>query len=101
MDAGALTWNRRGEAREGAIDILIAQSLPDRQAFTIKETTVNLNADPERYAQLMKEGFTLTNRVALRSDAYRLHVVVSDVPTQAAGSLIIPAERVRAAIQPK
>lgn len=101
VDAGALTWDQRGDTREGVIDILIAQSLPDGRVFTIKEGTINLSADAERYALMLKEGFTLTASVALHPDAYRLHVVVSDGPTAATGSLIIPADRVRSATQAK
>jgi VWFA-related protein len=101
VEASALTWERRDVMREGAMDILVAQSVPDGTIYKIKETTVNLNADPDRFAQMMNEGFTLTVKVALRSDAYRLHVVVGDVATLATGSLIIPADQIRAAIQPK
>ena len=101
VDPASLTWVQKDAMREGAIDVLIAQSAPDGQTYKIKETMVSLSADAERYTQMAKEGFTLTIKVALRSDAYRLHVVVGDVATLATGSLIIPADRIRAAIQPE
>ncbi len=56
---------------------------------------MNVNAGADRFAQMIKEGFTLTVKVALRADAYRLHVVVGDVTTQAIVSLMIPADQVR------
>jgi VWFA-related protein len=88
----SLTWIQKGDIREGAVDIVIAQSEPDGKYYKIKETTANLTADPERYQQMLTDGFTLSSRVNLRPAAYRIHVVVSDVPSQAIGSLIIPVQ---------
>ena len=90
LDAQSLTWNQKQNIREGAIDIVIAQSTPDGKYYKTKETTVNLNANAEQYKQMMEEGFTLSTSFARRQDAYRLHVIVADVPSQAVGSLIIP-----------
>lgn len=88
----SLTWNQKGEIREGAVDIVIAQSEPDGKYYKVKETTVNLTADPERYQQMLTDGLTMSSSVKLRPAAYRLHVVVSDVASQAVGSLIIPVK---------
>jgi hypothetical protein len=92
LDASALTWEQKKESREGAIDIVIAQSTPKGEYYKIKETTVNLIADPERYKQMMEEGFTLSSKFTQRPDAYRLHVIVSDATSQAVGSLVIPIQ---------
>jgi len=89
----SLSWEQKKDTKESAIDIVIAQSEPDGKYFKLKETTVNLSADAERYKIMQAEGFTLSSAVKLRPAAYRLHVVVSDVATQAAGSLIIPLQR--------
>lgn len=89
----SLTWELNKEIREGAIDIVIAQSEPDGKYYKVKETTVNLTADAERYQQMLADGFTLSSNVTLRPAAYRIHVVVSDVASQAVGSLIIPVNR--------
>lgn len=87
----SVTWQQKKDVREGAIDIVIAQSEPDGRYFKTKETTVNLSADADRYNIMRTEGgFNLSSTVKLRPTAYRLHVVVSDVATQAVGSLIIP-----------
>ena len=86
----SLSWEEKKDVREGAIDIVIAQSEPDGKYYKTKESTVSLNADPERYKQMQAEGFTLSSTVKLRPAAYRLHVIVSDVASQAVGSLIIP-----------
>lgn len=90
IDPEVLSWVPKKDVREAAIDVVIAQSRPDGKYFTIKETTVNLTADPERYQQMIEDGLTLSSNFTAVPDAYRLHVVVSDVASQAVGSLIIP-----------
>jgi VWFA-related protein len=89
----SLTWMQKKDIREGAIDIVIAQSEPDGKYYKLKETTVNLTAEPDRYQEMLTEGFTLSSSVNLRPTAHRLHVVVSDVASRAIGSLIIPLSR--------
>jgi hypothetical protein len=88
-----LMWIPNKDARQAAIDVVIAQSTPDGKYFKIKETTVNLTADAERYQAMVEDGLTLSTEFAQRADAYRLHVVISDVASQAAGSLIIPLKK--------
>lgn len=90
IDPAALSWEQKKDVREAAIDVVIAQSTPDGKYFTIKETTVNLTADPERYQQMIEDGLTLSSNFTVMKNAYRLHVVVSDVASQSVGSLIIP-----------
>jgi VWFA-related protein len=90
IDPSALSWESKKDVREATIDVVIAQSVPDGKYFTIKETTVNLTADPERYKQMIEDGLTLSSNFTAVPDAYRLHVVVSDVASQSVGSLIIP-----------
>jgi VWFA-related protein len=90
LDPSSIGWTMKNGVREGAIDVVIAQSEPDGRYFKIKETSVNLSADAERYQQMSEDGFTLSLNLVLRPTAYRLHVIVSDVASQAVGSLIIP-----------
>lgn len=99
VDAGSVTLEKRAAMWEGAIDVLVAQSLPDGQFFKSMDTTVSLSATVEKHTQMLKEGFTLTSKVVLRDNAYRLHIVVRDVPTRTTGSLIIPAEKIRVALR--
>ena len=93
VDPQALTWELKKDVREAAIDVVITQSLPDGKYFKIKETTVSLTADPERYQQMLEDGLTLSSNFTAVPDAYRLHVVVSDVASQSVGSLIIPIKK--------
>ena len=51
---------------------------------------MNLTADPERYEQMLEDGLTISSNFTAVPDAYRLHVIVSDVGSQSVGSLIIP-----------
>ena len=90
IDPTALSWEQKKDVREAAIDVVIAQSVADGKYFTIKETTVNLTADSERYKQMLEDGLTLSSNFTAVPGAYRLHVVVSDVGSQSVGSLIIP-----------
>lgn len=95
VDAESLTWEKRGAKWQGMIDLLIAQSLPDGRFFKTMDTTIDLSASDDEHAQMLEEGFSLTKQVVLRNDAYRLHVVVRDVPNRTTGSLIIPGEKLR------
>jgi VWFA-related protein len=93
IDPQSLTWEPKKDLREAAIDVVIAQSVPGGKYFTIKETTVSLTADPERYQQMIADGLTLSSNFTALPDAYRLHVVVSDVASQSVGSLIVPLKK--------
>jgi len=93
IDPQSLTWEQKNDVREAAIDVVIAQSVPGGKYFTIKETTVRLTADPERYQQMIEDGLTLSSNFTALPDAYRLHVVVSDVASQSVGSLIVPLKQ--------
>ncbi len=90
IDPESLTWQQNQDVREAVIDVVIAQSAPDGKYYTIKETTVNLAADADRYRQMVEDGLTLSSNFTAVPNAYRLHVVVSDVASQSVGSLIIP-----------
>ena len=90
LDPESLTWVQKKDVREAVIDVVITQSTPDGRYFSIKETTVTLTADAERYRQMIEDGLTLSSNFTVAPNAYRLHVVVSDVSSQSVGSLIIP-----------
>ena len=82
-----MTWEQKKDVREAVIDVVIAQSVPGGKYITIKETTVNLTADAERYQQMVEDGLTMSSNFTAVPNAYRLHVVVSDVASQSVGSL--------------
>jgi VWFA-related protein len=90
MSAESLTWIAGKDGREAVIDVVIVLSTPDGKYHTVKERTVTMTADAERYQQMVEDGLTLSSNFTVVKDAYRLHVVVSDVASQSVGSLIIP-----------
>ena len=90
LDPESLTWTANKEVRVAALDVVIAQSTPDGKYFSIKETTLNVRADADRYQQMIDDGLTLSQNFTLVPGAYRLHVIVSDVASRSVGSLIIP-----------
>jgi hypothetical protein len=93
IDPESLSWRQNKDVREGAIDIVIAQRDADGTYHKVKETSVDLAADADRYTEMLTEGFTLSSSVKLRPTAHRIHVVVSDVASQSVGSLIISIRR--------
>lgn len=93
VDPASLIWMPNKDVREAALDVLIALSTPDGKYFKIKETEVDLTADADRYKAMVEDGLTLSSEFTPRADAYRLHVVISDVASQAVGSLIIPLKK--------
>lgn len=91
----ALTLTRKDDKWEGAIDVVIAQSLPNGQTFKSFASTVELEFTDEQREKMLREGFSFDRVIALRPDGHRLHIVVRDVPSGATGSVIIPTARVR------
>jgi len=98
MDPRPFTFEPRGEGFVGKVAIVIAQSNASGKVFKEFDGDLDLGgptaASRER---LLSQGLTLNKKIRLRDDAHRVHVVVSDPATGVVGSVIIPAERVRAA----
>ena len=93
--ADGVTLTRKGDVWEGAIDVAIAQSLPNGRTFRTFAATVNLTFTEVQHDQMMRDGFSFDRVVALRPDSHRLHVVVRDVPSGAIGSVIVPTDALR------
>jgi VWFA-related protein len=91
----AVTLTRKNDRWEGAIDVVIAQSLPNGQTFKTFASTVHLEFTFAQREQMLREGFSFDRVVALRPGSHRLHIVVRDVPSGATGSVIIPTDRLR------
>jgi VWFA-related protein len=79
----------------GALDFVIAQSLPNGQTFKTFAVKADIALTDEQHAQMLRDGFSFDRTVALRPDSHRLHVIVRDIPSGATGSLIIPIARLR------
>lgn len=90
LEPGSLVLTRSGDAWEGAVDILIAQSDPGGAFSKIFENRLNLRFSNEQRDQIAEEGFSVTRSIGLQPGAHQLHVVLRDVATGATGSLRMP-----------
>lgn len=98
MDPRPITLDPRGEKWEGTVSLLIAQSNAEGKIFKAFDQDIQLSLTGEMRERLLTQGMVLNKRIALRGDLHRLHVVLSDPPSGAVGSVIIPADKVRAAV---
>jgi VWFA-related protein len=90
LDGRALTLERKGEDWEGTIDVVFALGTKDGRTFKTFSARADLLITAEQYDHIARNGFTMTQTIALRPDVSNLRVVVRDVPSGATGSLIIP-----------
>jgi hypothetical protein len=90
LEPGALVLTKSGDAWEGALDILIAQSNSAGEYTKIFENRLNLRFSDEQREQVIQDGVSLTRSITLQSASHQLHVVLRDVTTGATGSLRIP-----------
>ena len=90
VEPGALALTKSGDAWEGALDILIAQSDPRGEYTRIFENRLNLRFSDAQREQVMQEGVSLTRSIAPQAGSRQLHVVLRDVTTGATGSLRLP-----------
>jgi hypothetical protein len=90
VDPRGVTMRRHGDTWDAALDILIAHSTATGELIPHLETTLNLRLTNEQHDQLLGEGFTMSRTVDLRRGATRIHVVVRDRDSGAAGSVVVP-----------
>ena len=90
LEPGALVLTKTGDAWEGALDILIAQSDPGGAYTKIFENRLNLRFSDEQREQVLQDGVSLTRSITLQTGSHQLHIVLRDVTTGRTGSLRIP-----------
>ena len=95
FDPGTPLLEKRGDTWHGAIDLVIAQTVPPGRHTSEADFTVPLALDDATRAQLLKDGLRLTRTITLREDAHDVRIVARDVSTGATGSVIIPASAIR------
>jgi hypothetical protein len=91
----AVTLTRVDDRWTGALDFVIAQSLPNGQTFKTFAVKADIALTDGQHAQMLRDGFSFDRTVTLRPDSHRLHVIVRDIPSGATGSLIIPTTGLR------
>lgn len=99
VEPRSVTLAKKGDVWEGSFALVIAQSAAEGKLFKSVDSNVELRLSSELRERMLKQGLVLNKKVALRDDAHRLHVLVRDLPTGAMGSLIIPADKLRGAVQ--
>jgi len=93
--ADAVTLTRTDGRWSGAIDIVIAQSLPNGQTFKTFAVNAGLDLNDEQHERLLREGLTFDRTIVLRPDSHRLHIIVRDSSSGATGSVIVPVAGLR------
>ena len=91
----AITLTKKEGRWFGAIDVVIAQSMPKGQTFKSFASTVELEFTDEQHETMLREGFSFDRLVPLRPDSHRLHIVVRNVESGATGSIVIPSVLLR------
>lgn len=95
FEPGTPLLEKRGETWHGAIDLVIAQTVPPGRHTSEADFTVPLALNDAARAQLLKEGARLTRTITLRDDTHDVRIVARDASTGATGSVIIPASALR------
>ncbi len=88
VDPSGITMRPDGDMFDVSLELLIAQRLPDGELLKDLDKTLSLRLSSAQRDQLLKEGFSMTRTVALKSGA-SLRVVVRDQPTGVAGSVSV------------
>lgn len=95
IEPGAPLLEKRGNTWHGAVDIAVAQSLPNGKLTADADLTIPLALDDATRTQLLKDGLRLTRTIALHGEAHDVRVVARDPANGAVGSVIIPAKAIR------
>jgi hypothetical protein len=96
VDPRNITLTKAGERWNGEVDLLIAQRYPQGGVDVNFYTTLTLNLTAEQRDRVLREGLVVTRPIAIQPSTHQLRVAARDAPTGATGSLIIPAEKLRA-----
>ena len=82
----AITLTRTADRWIGALDFVVAQSLPNGETFKTFAVKADIELTDDQHTQMLKEGLSFDRTVMLRPDSHRLHIVVRDIPSGATGS---------------
>jgi VWFA-related protein len=95
FEPGTPLLEKRGELWHGALDLVIAQTVPPGRHTSEADLTIPLALNDATRAQLLKDGVRLTRTITLRDDAHDVRIVARDPSTGATGSVIIRASALR------
>jgi VWFA-related protein len=101
LDARQLRFQQQSDRWTGTIDKVWAEfNSEGRQVGTITKA-ISLNSSQDEYKQLLQNGYTSTETLALANDAAEVHLILRDTGTGAIGSVIIPLSRLFAGAAPQ
>jgi VWFA-related protein len=92
---GAVTLVPDGEMWKGQLELVVAQKLADGSATKSVNDTFQLNIRNDRYDDA-RHGFTIGTQVTLLPGVRTLYIVVHDSVGAVTGSLVVPADKLRA-----
>jgi VWFA-related protein len=98
IDPATVTLEKNGERWSGQLDLLIIQAVPQGPAVVSMNTTLTLNLTVEQHDKLQREGLVITRTIPIQPAAHQLRVVGRDATNGAIGSVLIPGDKVRAAM---
>jgi VWFA-related protein len=96
LEGATPTLELRDGRWHGALDVAVAQTLPSGQQTKEADVTVPLALDGAGRDQVLAQGIQLTVTFRPHDLAHDARVVVRDVASGSAGSVIIPAASLRA-----
>lgn len=80
---------------EGAVDVAIAQALPDGALAKALDATIPLRFTTAMRDQALREGLNLNRRIRPNPEAHALRIAVRDPATGAVGSVAISSDVIR------
>ncbi len=98
IDPATLTLEKNGERWSGLIDLLVIQGVPQGPPVVSMNTTLTVNMTAEQHDKLQREGLVITRTIPIQPAAHQLRVVARDGTSGAIGSVLIPGDKVRAAM---
>ncbi len=85
-----ITLDPQGDRWVGALDLLFVQLAPDGSTMTGETKTLNMRLSQQTYAEVLKDGVTVTRNLPAVEGAAKLRIVVRDANSGAIGSISVP-----------
>jgi VWFA-related protein len=95
VDAASVALENRGGTWNGALDLAVAQTLPDGRLVRSVDLTLTLQLTPENRERALKTGLPVNRTIALRPDAQQVRVAAYDPASGAVGSIYIDASKLQ------
>lgn len=99
LNAGSIRLSQTApDMWEGAVDVAIAQALPNGALARALDVTVPLRFTTVMRDQALRDGLNLNRRIRPNPDAHAVRIAVRDPATGAVGSVSISADAIRSVL---